>query len=322
MKRCIDIVRNQKQCNHIAKSGFDRCGLHLRLRNNNAPVAEQPVVINESDIEYDDVVYECACCFGEYMECQMIRCSEGHMFCANCLSKYVVDRVTGGETALHCMAVAACTGTYSHALLSKRLESRLYDTYTIREFQESLNRAAINNLYQCPKCEFAVIIDDIIDNRFVCMNAKCGYISCIRCHALYHLNTACGTASDANIRTTIEEIFTRNKMRNCPACAQEFTRIDGCNKMTCVCGAKSCYLCRQRVQDYTHFYNDFGANITAGKCPLYTRENDISRIAFELSVTEIYNTYSHDTSKLADAYSVVAQLSKPHMRIVNRIFGI
>ena len=43
-------------------------------------------------------------------------------------------------------------------------------------------------------------------------------------------------------------------IRTCYSCKKPFFKQDGCNKMTCECGAKMCYLCRKPVTDYKHFY--------------------------------------------------------------------
>ena len=46
------------------------------------------------------------------------------------------------------------------------------------------------------------------------------------------------------MRTFIETKMTEALIRTCYQCKKPFLKVDGCNKMTCACGAKMCYLCR------------------------------------------------------------------------------
>lgn len=54
-------------------------------------------------------------------------------------------------------------------------------------------------------------------------------------------------------------------------------KSDGCNKMTCSCGKKFCYVCRKVVQDYTHFCQTPLCEHKNGDCkgcPLWTKDLD------------------------------------------------
>ena len=56
-------------------------------------------------------------------------------------------------------------------------------------------------------------------------------------------------------RRHLEEKMTEALVRTCYQCQKPFFKEEGCNKMTCVCGASMCYLCSTPLKkgDYTHF---------------------------------------------------------------------
>ena len=54
-------------------------------------------------------------------------------------------------------------------------------------------------------------------------------------------------------RRRLEEELTAAVLRRCHRCGLAFQKEEGCNKMTCSCGATSCYLCRQPDIVYAHF---------------------------------------------------------------------
>ena len=65
--------------------------------------------------------------------------------------------------------------------------------------------------------------------------------------------------------------MTKARVRECPKCKAEFFKIEGCNKMTCRCGAKMCYICRAQIKDYKHFCQIPHCNHkTCNKCVLFS----------------------------------------------------
>ena len=60
---------------------------------------------------------------------------------------------------------------------------------------------------------------------------------------------------EKNMRAFIEAQMTEAMIRTCWRCKKRFTKLDGCNKMTCTCGAMMCYVCREPIKDYSHFQN-------------------------------------------------------------------
>lgn len=277
-----------------------------------------------------NMVFECNCCFCESFEKDKIICSEGHTFCKECLVKYVTDRVTSGDYKLHCMAANSnCQGFFNHKLLQSILDPKLYTSYVEKEFQEIITLANIENLYTCPKCcIYSTIIDDkyieLFPPKFICLNPSCKYISCLKCKRDFHGNIICDYIKrDQNVRKTIEEILTKNRSRFCSKCNKEFIRTDGCNKMTCSCKTKSCYFCKSIIKDYDHFLSSNNTNqINGGKCPLYTKEEEIEKLSLENALDEIYNTYKNNVKIIQDeVYPILVQLEKDHKNMIDIKFS-
>lgn len=54
-------------------------------------------------------------------------------------------------------------------------------------------------------------------------------------------------------RLTVEEAISQAKIRHCPRCKKAFVKESGCNKISCGCGTKICYICRKTIDGYGHF---------------------------------------------------------------------
>ena len=141
-----------------------------------------------------------------------------------------------------------------------------------------MSQADIEGLERCPFCDFATIMESSPEENkvFPCQNPECGKESCRLCHEISHIPLRCDEVEkDAEVRkrTYIENKMSEALIRNCWKCKKPFLKIDGCNKMTCECGAQMCYICRQPVRDYSHFYGQ-GAQPTANqRCPLFSDNN-------------------------------------------------
>jgi len=48
--------------------------------------------------------------------------------------------------------------------------------------------------------------------------------------------------------------------------------LQGCNKMTCACGASMCYVCREPIQGYDHFTNNTKCNANDDVIKLHQEE--------------------------------------------------
>ena len=113
----------------------------------------------------------------------------------------------------------------------------------------------------CPNCAYI----GFIEGNFPWIECpdcsiESGAKYCTKCNEIYHKNQTCQEVRNEKQRLKdpkhqAHEAMSKACKRFCPHCNQEFMKSDGCNKITCRCKGLSCYLCGEKVQDYSHFCN-------------------------------------------------------------------
>lgn len=123
--------------------------------------------------------------------------------------------------------------------------------------------------------------------RFTCQNrGSCGRTSCLSCGKAWVDIHVCHESSLVALRTQVEQAMSMAVKRVCPACNASFVKTAGCNKMTCQCGYKMCYVCRRDIggtagEDvgYQHFCQHFRPQgdgrpcKSCDKCNLWQKED-------------------------------------------------
>ena len=113
----------------------------------------------------------------------------------------------------------------------------------------------------CPRCG-GVAIEDAEDNSADC--AVCFFVFCPRCQESRHPGVECTPKStrletlrqraaggNADATALLEQAeqelqslcLIEETTKRCPSCGEAVERSQGCNKMTCLCGAKFCFRC-------------------------------------------------------------------------------
>ena len=221
--------------------------------------AEAAVKLHDERAEKESTAIECGCCYTDRAFENMIQCTEGHLFCRDCLKHYAQERLFGsGATGLKCMDTAGCTGKF----VRTQLERALYVVYVLsetvlvdvdacrpkkvlekweqaeaRECVEKLkNSSAVAGLFTCPHCD---TVSDVPDSMqvVVCPNEACGKEVCKKCRRESHIPLRCDEVfseeKETAGRISIEEKMTEVRLRQCPKCSTKFFKTEGCNRMLC-----------------------------------------------------------------------------------------
>lgn len=95
--------------------------------------------------------------------------------------------------------------------------------------------------------------------KFSCQNPECARVSCLSCNKSWTDIHVCNESSLVALRTQVEHAMSMAIKRVCPRCNTSFVKNAGCNKLTCPCGYKMCYVCRADLSDdgYRHFCDHF-----------------------------------------------------------------
>ncbi|RYP71425.1 hypothetical protein DL771_004792 [Monosporascus sp. 5C6A] len=95
--------------------------------------------------------------------------------------------------------------------------------------------------------------------RFTCQNPACGRPSCMSCGKAWADVHVCHESSLVALRTQVEQAMSLAVKRVCPRCGTSFVKAAGCNKLSCPCGYRMCYVCRADIgrDGYSHFCQHF-----------------------------------------------------------------
>lgn len=213
--------------------------------------------VNEDEYKKDGQLIQCGCCYGDFAFEKMTQCSDGHLFCQECLVNYAREAVFGsGKSELSCMS-ENCPCSFPVCELNKVLPENVLCKYYERQAEEAVAATCADELVRCPFCNFPALLDKGI-SRFSCPNPRCRKESCRKCHVQWkeHIGKTCEQVlerDEIRMRVVFEERMTAARVRKCTKCGTGLVKSEGCNRMSCRCGGFMCYLCREPITGYNHF---------------------------------------------------------------------
>ena len=218
---------------------------------------------------------ECQCCYStDCLREDMVQCKGGHCYCKECVARGASVAIGDGKTIIECLG--HCSEEIGWQELQKALAPNILSKLLQRRQAEEVGAAGMEDLVTCPFCPYQTIMENPDDRVLACRNPECGRESCRLCKEPNHVPLRCDEVEkkdEEEARKKIEEQLSEAMIRECWKCHAKYFKEEGCNKMTCPkpgCGAKMCYLCKQPVKDYTHFYGQGGAPTATKTCPLWT----------------------------------------------------
>ncbi|XP_043481936.1 E3 ubiquitin-protein ligase RNF216-like [Leptopilina heterotoma] len=245
---------------------------YIKFKNEIVQYLEDTKKRDEEDFKRckeQGLLVECQCCFSnECLPKKCFACDGGHLFCNTCILVGSESKIGDGLYQINCFE--DCEREFSLSVLQNVLPPSLFSILLQKRQEAEIIAAGIEGLVSCPFCHFASIPPPET-KVFKCLNPDCMKETCRSCKALNHVPLSCEElVKEDEARLKLEENMTKALVRTCYKCQKPFFKEEGCNKMTCMCGASMCYLCLTPLQqgDYKHF-NGQGAE-NANLCPLWS----------------------------------------------------
>ena len=246
--------------------------------------------------EQNDKLIECECCYSSMAAEEMVGCdAKNHRFCIDCVKQYAESTMFGNgnlgidpatkkpATDLLCMGSDGCRSAFPPLALKMALPEKHLRKYDELQFQAVLANAGVQDAFSCPKCSYVALLPET-QKIFSCPVADCRHECCRLCGEEPHIPLRCDEVekkTERKGRLHVEEAITEAKVRSCPKCGKRFVKESGCNKMTCSCGTRICYICRADITSvgYKHFcQKPHCDHKSCGGCALHTNaEQDDER---------------------------------------------
>lgn len=113
----------------------------------------------------------------------MTQCPEGHLFCMSCINAYSATLLGAHDPQIKCMHQSGCTLPFPPSELQRVLPKKLMELYERVKQKKEIEAAGLDDLEECPFCEWSCVIENQQERLFRCGNEEggCGIISCREC---------------------------------------------------------------------------------------------------------------------------------------------
>ena len=111
----------------------------------------------------------------------MVQCPDAHLFCVTCMVSYASNQLGQHDPDIKCIDQSGCKLLFSEKELTRILPSKLLSLYHRVKQNKEIEAAGIDDLEDCPFCEFKVVIDNPDEKLFRCQSEECGVVSCRAC---------------------------------------------------------------------------------------------------------------------------------------------
>ncbi|KAI1773808.1 hypothetical protein F4818DRAFT_421837 [Hypoxylon cercidicola] len=209
----------------------------------------------------DSIAQDCSVCWSEAENPIRTKCD--HVYCLDCFENLCISATTQGSgVQIRCAGDSGnCNTVLGLPELQEHLSSTAFDELLEKSF-ESYMRLHPDSLRYCPSADCnSVYRVSAVAKMHNC--PRCLLLVCTGCHA-QHGHMSCADYKDVSTGgyAAFEKLKKEIGIKDCPKCKTPLEKTEGCNHMTCRCGAHICWVClgtfRTSNDCYVHMGKEHG----------------------------------------------------------------
>ncbi|XP_078618515.1 uncharacterized protein LOC144886044 [Branchiostoma floridae x Branchiostoma japonicum] len=249
MRKHLLIVQESDETFNKVKEGVDAIAKEILERKGESCQRETEDDSKDCGIcscSLDDKDYRLQCC--------------GHRYCYECVKHQLTSAIRSQEFPIRC-ATDGCSRDFflrDLRLLLNQADFRQLVTGSLNAF---VNKSG-GRYRPCPTPDCLTVYRSVTEDEgeghvFQC--CVCDKRLCTRCHVDMHDGMSCATWQifkgdpDDTLRDWMKD---KTDVKHCPKCNWVIEKNEGCNHMTCKCGAHICWICLKTFDDggdcYSH----------------------------------------------------------------------
>ena len=243
-RMCRMTIKGGEEANHYLQRLIDQA---------RAAVVVDSVLPGAGDTE------TCPVCYGDLSHPEQLGC--GHSYCSGCLKHFLTSAVDNKTFPLLCVGnEATCNVPVAIPFIRRFLPDQTFQNLIEAAFHKYLEQHQ-QELKYCTTPDCKKIYRRCTDKTAMQCPA-CFSTICPSCDEEAHAGVSC--QGQQNLRMAEEErlneqLPTSSGYKRCPTCRILIEKNEGCNHMTCKCGAHICWKCMNVFQTPQETYGHLRA---------------------------------------------------------------
>ena len=266
-------------CHITIKGGEEgRCHLNrLIAESRTARFVDQSL---PGDVEKET----CPICTDEISHAEQLGC--GHSYCSGCLQHFLESAPHTKTFPLACIGdEGACKVPISIPEIRRFLQPQVFQALVEVAFRSYLDQHT-QELKYCTTPDCQQIYRHSTNTRIL-QCPSCFSTICSACDEEAHEGMTCQERrlhKDPAEQDRLFNVWANEHGKQCPECGRVIEKNEGCNHMTCRCGAHFCWQCGESfsaAEIYNHMAAAHGGIYTRDQAPAWANPNNVGGNIFE-----------------------------------------